>query len=270
MERLQGMGATGSADSAMLGPTSADARRRLLEMIEGGQLSAGERLGAERDLAVALGVSRSSVRQALAALERSGVVRRVPGRGGGTFVAPPKVERDLSRIVGVPALLRDQGFAAGSRVVSVGVRRAGPEAARALGIAEADFVVDLVRIRFADESPISLEQAVLPADRVPGLPEKELGGSLYELLDREYGLRPQEAVERIEIVLAGEQEASILAVQPGHPLLSVTRTTTDASGAIFEFSHDLFRGDRTRMMVRTTGAPAHESARLRGRRLEVV
>ncbi len=270
MEQVQARGEPGAAEATSLGPTSEDARRRLLDMVEDGQLQPGQRLGAERDLAVTLGVSRSSLRQALAALERAGVVRRVPGRGGGTFIAPPKVERDLSRIVGVPALLRDQGFAAGSRVVSVGVRVAGAEAARALGIAESDFVVDLVRIRFADESPISLEQAVLPADRVPGLPEKELGGSLYELLDREYGLRPQEAVERIEIVLAGEQEASILAVQPGHPLLAVTRTTTDASGAIFEFSHDLFRGDRTRMMVRTTGAPAHESARLRGRRLEVV
>ena len=237
MEQVQARGEPGAAEATSLGPTSEDARRRLLDMVEDGQLQPGQRLGAERDLAVTLGVSRSSLRQALAALERAGVVRRAPGRGGGTFIAPPKVERDLSRIVGVPALLRDQGFAAGSRVVSVGVRVAGAEAARALGIAESDFVVDLVRIRFADESPISLEQAVLPADRVPGLPEKE---------------------------------ASILAVQPGHPLLSVTRTTTDASGAIFEFSHDLFRGDRTRMMVRTTGAPAHESARLRGRRLEVV
>jgi GntR family transcriptional regulator len=46
------------------------------------------------------------------------MVRRVPGRGGGTFVAKGKIERDLSRIVGVPALLRSQGVVAGTRVLS--------------------------------------------------------------------------------------------------------------------------------------------------------
>ena len=59
----------------------------------------------ERDLAHDLGVSRSTVREALAALEKADEVLRVPGRGGGTFVRGRKVERDLSRVVGVPALL---------------------------------------------------------------------------------------------------------------------------------------------------------------------
>src|SRR5207249_12168063 len=64
---------------------------------------------AERALAAELGVSRAALRQALAVLEEGGLVRRVPGRGGGTFVSKGKIERDLSRVVGVPALLRSQG-----------------------------------------------------------------------------------------------------------------------------------------------------------------
>src|SRR6266516_5078281 len=55
------------------------------------------------------------LRQALAVLEEGGLVRRVPGRGGGTFVSKGKIERDLSRVVGVPALLRSQGVVAGTR-----------------------------------------------------------------------------------------------------------------------------------------------------------
>ncbi len=254
----------------VLGPTAEDARRRLLSMVERNRLQPGQRLGAERDLAESLGVSRSTLRHVLATLEASGIVRRVPGRSGGIFIAPGKVERDLSRIVGVPSLLRDQGFTAGSRVINVGVRAAGQEAAAALAIADDDFVVDLVRIRFADSLPISLEHAVLPADLVPGLPERDLGGSLYELLDREYSIRPGEATERIEIVTASAHEAAILGVSVHEPLLAVTRTTTDATGRLFEYSHDLFRGDRTRILVKTSGTPASERPRLRGRRLEVV
>ena len=89
-----------SETGAAIGPAAEEVRRQLLDQISRGQLRPGERLGAERDLAQALGVSRSTVRQALAALEEAGVVRRVPGRGGGTFVRRQKVERDLSHVVG--------------------------------------------------------------------------------------------------------------------------------------------------------------------------
>jgi GntR family transcriptional regulator len=264
------MGATGAEEPAQIGATADEVRRRLLAMIERGTLQPGQKLAAERELAVTMGVSRSTLRQALAALEESGAIRRIPGRGGGTFIAAAKVERDLSRIVGVPMLLRDQGFTAGSRVVRVGVATAGDVAGEALGIGAFDFVIALVRIRLADGVPISLEHAMFPAELVPGLPERELGGSLYELLDAEYGLRPEEATEHIEVVAASTDEAAILSIEPGAPLISITRTTRDARGVAFEYSHDLFRADRTRIAVKVKGTPSSEKARLRGRVVELV
>ncbi len=198
--------------TAPLGPAADDTRRRLLEMIGSGALGAGERLGAERDLAVELAVSRSTLRHALASLEHDGVVRRVPGRGGGTFVTTQKFARDLSSIVGVPAMLRDQGFLAGSRVMSASVVAADEVTARALGLEQGAFVLDVVRIRLADGSPISLEHARFPADRFPDLLEQSLGGSIYELLASRYGVRPAQAEERIEVVPADDDEARILGV----------------------------------------------------------
>ena len=76
-------------------PSAADVRRALLGRIDAGDLRPGERLGSDRDLAASLGVSRSTLRHALGALYDEGVVRRVPGRGGGTFVSQSKIERDL-------------------------------------------------------------------------------------------------------------------------------------------------------------------------------
>jgi GntR family transcriptional regulator len=184
--------------------TPEDVRRVLTERISAGHLRPGQRLGAERALASDLGVSRATLRQALAVLAETGVVRRVPGRGGGTFVSQDKIERDTSRVVGVPALLRSQGVVAGTRVISAGLSGAEEAAARALGIQRGDLVIDLVRIRLADGSPISVERVMLPADRFPGLLELPLGGSLYELLDEHFGTRPGEAVERIEVVAASQ------------------------------------------------------------------
>jgi GntR family transcriptional regulator len=241
-----------------IGPAAEAVRRRLLDQIGRGQLRPGERLGAERDLAADLGVSRSTVRAALATLEAEGVVRRVPGRGGGTFVHQRKVDRDLSQVVGVPALLREQGMTAGSRIVSTSMVAADEAVRAALALGSGAYVFDVVRIRLADGTPISLEHVRLPADRFPGLLDQPLGGSLYELLEEQYGTAPGEAVEHIEVVPAGEDEASILGVEDGAPLLSISRTTKDPDGVPFELSHDLFRADRTTITVRT---PATTRAR---------
>ena len=255
---------------SMIGPAAEAARRRLLELIADGSLRPGQRLGAERDLASLLGVSRSTLRQALAVLEDSDAVRRVPGRGGGTFVAQLKIERDLSRIAGVPAYLRDQGVTAGSRVISAAVLAADEETSAALGLEHDALVYDIVRIRLADGSPISLEHARFPADRFPGLLELPLGGSVYELLEEHYGVQPAEALERIEVVGAGPDEGNVLGVLEGAPLLSVTRTTEEADGSRIEFSHDLFRADRTRIVVRTPGrAGVTDAARTRGKIVEL-
>jgi GntR family transcriptional regulator len=228
-----------------LGPTALAARERLLgEMGE-----PGSRLGAERELAERLGVSRSTIRAALADLERSGTIRRGRGRGGGIFVAERKVERDLTSLAGLPAYLRRQGFESDARVLSTATIAADGETAAELGLDADALVLEVVRVRLADGEPISLERALFPADRFPGLLDRSLAGSLYELLQTGYGLVPGEAEERIEVVAAGAAEAKLLGLARGAPLLAVARTARDAGGRPFERSHDLFRGDRARIVV---------------------
>jgi GntR family transcriptional regulator len=259
-----------AANSGSLGPAAEVVRHTLLERVRTGQLAPGQRLGAERDLARGLGVSRSTLRQALAALEASGQIRRTPGRGGGTFISHGKIERDLSRVVGVPALLRAQGITAGTQVVGTATVPADEATRAALQLEPGEYVVDVVRIRLADGSPISLEHARFPAERFPGLLEQPLGGSLYELLHAVYGVEPGEAVERIEVVSSGADEARILEVAEGAALMSITRTTVDQDGEPLEYSHDLFRGDRTLITVRTPGrAGTAGSARSRGKVVEL-
>jgi GntR family transcriptional regulator len=153
----------------------------------------------------------------------------------------------------VPALLRSQGVVAGTQVLSAQLSAAEEPVARALGLHRGDLVVDLNRLRLADGSPIVVEHARFPADRFLGLLELPLGGSVYELLEEHFGTRPAEALEQIEVVTASPDEAQVLDVAAGSPLLAITRTTSDANGTPIEFSQDLFRGDRIRIVVRTPG-----------------
>ena len=237
-----------------LGPTAREARDRLLAEVEAAR--PGARLGTERELAERLGVARSTVRAALADLERNGVVRRVRGRAGGIFVAERKVERDLTSLAGLPYYLRRQGFESDARVLSTATLEADAETAAVL---DTDVVLEVVRVRLADGEPISLERASFPADRFPGLLDRSLAGGIYDLLQAEYELVPGEAEERIEVVAAGATEARLLGIARGAPLLAVARTTWDAEGRPFERSHDLFRADRARIVVRarSVGAAVH-------------
>ncbi len=242
-------------ESELLGPAAEEVRRQLMDQLALGQLRPGDRIGSERDLAQALAVSRSTVRQALAALEEADVVRRVPGRGGGTFVRQRKVERDLSKVVGVPALLRQQGMTAGSRIVSTAMMAADEVTLAALELPSGSYITDVVRIRLADGTPISLEHVRLPAAMFPGLLDLPLGGSMYDLLLEHYGTVPGESIEHIEVVQATADQASILEVEAELSLLSISRATRDADGKLFEYSNDLFRADRTVITVRTPAAP---------------
>ena len=226
-------------------------RRRIVGDINAGV--PGTKLGSERDLSERYGTSRSSLRQVLAALEEAGLVDRVIGRAGGIFISHAQVQRSLSDVVGVPAFLANQGYVAGTRVLSTKITAPDRPTQQALNLTAEDFVVEIQRVRLADGSPISLELAQFPADAFPGLLEQQLGGSIYEMLETRYGLVTARADERIEAVNATPEEATLLGIKPKSALLLITRVTYDQNEVPCEFSRDLFRGDRTRLAVTVQG-----------------
>ncbi|QRY52969.1 GntR family transcriptional regulator [Mycolicibacterium septicum] len=231
---------------------SEELRRRIVGDINAG--TPGAKLGSERDLAEQYGTSRSSLRQVLAALEEAGLVHRVIGRAGGIFISHGQVERHLSDVVGVPAFLANQGYVAGTRVLSTRITTPDEATKTALRLGPGDYVIEIQRVRLADGSPISLEHAQFPADAFPGLLDQQLGGSLYEILESQYGLVTGRADERIEAVSATSSEATLLGIKPKAALLLITRVTYDQNGSPCEFSRDLFRGDRTALAVTAKGS----------------
>jgi GntR family transcriptional regulator len=225
------------------------ARDAVVDLMTSSRFMPGDRLPAERELADTLRVSRTTLREALAQLERAGYVSRRPGRGGGTFVSKPKVERDLTSLTGLPEHLRRQGHSASARVLSARLMSSDSWTAAELQLPDGAMVYEIIRLRLSDGEPISLERSRFPADKFSGLLERPLGGSLYALLREEYGVPPHRARESIEPVIAGSMEAEALGVSEGEPMLSVHRVTFDAAGTPIEVGHDLFRGDRTRVVV---------------------
>ena len=205
-------------------PAWAQIDARLSDRIASGGLAPGERLPPERELAATLGVSRMTVRQALDALARRGLVERGVGRG--TFVRAARPELRLDGPLGLTAELAAQGLRAEARVLIAAVE--GDE-------------LHVRRLRSTGGRPLVLEDSWLPAARFPGLLEHDLSGSLYALMRDVYAAAPARASERIR-ALAADEEAAVLGVRPGAPLMLVEREAVAADGERVERARDLHRG----------------------------
>jgi len=223
--------------------------QRIKELIAGGQLGEDGRLPTERDLAEQFGVSRTTVRQVLDRLEHEGSVYRRRGRTGGTFVSRARVDIDFGYLAGIPAYLRAQGFRPGAHVVSARMIPADDTTASALRIPAGTLVYEVVRIRLADEVRISLENARIPASLAPDLLAQPLDDSIYDLLVNRYGVTCVKAVERMVAVLADAEQSRLLGIKIGDPLMAIERVAFDLDDQPVEYSTDLFRGDRTRVIA---------------------
>jgi GntR family transcriptional regulator len=228
--------------------------RGIRDLIAGAHVDQDGRLPTERELADRFSVSRTTVRQVLDALEHAGMVQRRRGRTGGTFVTRPRVNLDFGYLAGIPSYLRAQGFRAGAHVVSARMTPADTATAEALGIPAGELVHDVIRVRLADDVRISLEHARFPVSLFPDLLAQPLDDSVYELMAEKYGMVVTKAVERLVAVLADDEQAQILGIAVGDPLMAIERVTYDDDDRPLEYSNDIFRGDRTRVIAWAYGA----------------
>lgn len=224
-------------------------RSWLAGRIHAGQLPRGTRLPAERTLSTALGVSRMTLRQAMDGLEDAGYIDRVQGRSGGAFVAHPLPTVDISDLMGLSRQLLRTAGTASSRLLAAETVAAPPHVAKALELAPGEEAHRIRRIRFADDIPVVLEDSFFPAHRFPGLPERDLAGSLYRLMEQDYDLAPVSAREELRPVLVTRANAELLGIDPAVPMLEIYRTSWAAAGAPVEYSEDIFRTDRMRLTV---------------------
>lgn len=226
-------------------------KERIREQIEAGILKPGDKIPSERELSLAYGMSRMTVRQGLTELVNEGLLYREQGKG--TFVSLPKISQGLMKLTSFTEDMLRRGLQPGGRVLSLEVVEATPRLAGILVLPEDRRIYRLERLRLADGHPMALEITHLPYHVFPDLMREELGHrSLYAILETKYGVKVQRAIQSLEPVVANHYEAEILGVAPGAPLLLMERTTYDVSDRPIEYVKSLYRGDRYKFVVELT------------------
>jgi GntR family transcriptional regulator len=215
----------------------------LLARIEKGEWKPGELIPTEKELGEQYKISRTTVRQSLQQLVLEGLLSRHQGQG--TFVTQPKVRHGPQRPFGISGYLRAHGLQPGWRLLGMEHIKPPPKVAAALGVSENKEVLCVRRLRLADDEAIGLHTTYVPfplADHIKPESMTQGDSSLYYL--ESLGVTLSESHRIIEAVPARKDEARLLNVKEGSPLLMIQRTTTGADGKPVEFLRSVYRGDR--------------------------
>jgi len=199
----------------------------LVRSLQSGEWQPGQAIASEQELAVRFKVSQGTVRKAIDEMAAENLLVRRQGRG--TFVATHAEAGTQYRFL---RLTPDQPSTAGLQRQLLDCRSMRPSAdvAALLELAPGDTVLQVRRLLLAgDEAvvrPVVLDELWLPGAAFKGLNAQRLQawqGPMYRLFEAEFALRMIRAEEKIRAVAAGPEEAALLKVAVGAPLLSVER-----------------------------------------------
>jgi GntR family transcriptional regulator len=236
----------------------AETTTNLRQAIREGTLAPGRELPTEPQLALQLGVSRGTLRQAIAALVQEGLLSRRQGLA--TFVVrhTAQLRNVLNSNSGVTDMIRSGGREPGTRELRVSRGTADERVAKLLGIDVGEAVIVVERTRTADDVPVAHTVDFLPVTRleVRGFPVADLERllqereSLYACL-RAMGMAVHSAVCEVNVAAADKALANTLQLRPATPLLWLSQTDYSANGVAVLYSDEFLAGPLTVQVLRT-------------------
>lgn len=209
--------------------------------VQQGTYGAGRLLPSESELGTEFDASRVTIRRALETLRDDGLVDA--RQGFGWFVAAAPLRQTLGQLATIEAQLAEGGIKPERRILEFAFEEAAPRVSRILG---SDQVLRVKRLNLADGEPFALVTVWCRSDLGQHLSRADVERSpFYELLD----VPLEGATQTIGADAASVEDARLLVVPPGSPVLRCTRITTDIDGRAVLLSEHVFPAHRTEFVV---------------------
>lgn len=215
----------------------------LKEKIQQGKIKIGHPFPSETELIEKYQVSRGTVRQALQLLTHEKLIERFPGKG--SFVAQPKLEHDVSKAIGFfSQITKAAGRRPAARVIKQEIIKAPDILAEKLSIKPDDLLLYVQRVRYVDGEPWAVESAYFCNPVMDLIKNEDLTESIYELIRDKCELSVSHSHNLISSVVADEIINDLLGINLDDPVFTVDRIVYLNNDRPFEYSTDVYRGDR--------------------------
>jgi GntR family transcriptional regulator len=214
--------------------------KKLSQLIESGEIQAGQHLPSERLLAEKLGLSRTTVRRAYNEL-RAKHYLSTQGRAG-VAVTPPRLSPRLGRLKGFTEEMRELGMTPSTRLLEREIVTDRTISSLFGRPTTARFLL-LVRLRLGDGVPLSREVAWYDLTAAPALAEWDVTGSAYGFLFERCGIALTHGEQTIEAVMSSPVETAAFGLAESGPCLLMKRRTYSAARQMIEYVEGTFRGD---------------------------
>ncbi len=225
-------------------PRDAVAEKIECYIIENG-LTAHQKLPSERDMCKMWGFNRTTLKSAIHRLVAEGIVYN--RMGSGTFVAPQKLVRNLQDVQGFGNVAQSAGRQLGTRLIKAGVREANKQIAMKMKLPLGHKMFELVRVRLLENIPVLLEMSYIDSQRCCGIETYDFSEvSLYHVLEDSYGISIAQGVEKLNVTYTDEEEAELLGIPEGAPVIYQTGVVADAENIPIEYFKSIARSEYIR------------------------
>lgn len=243
-------------------PLHSRIRQALREGILDGHYAPLAQLPSESEIGAQFKASRITVRQALAELQREGLIYTLQGKG--SFVAQRKAYQDVTTLAGFGESMAPLGYEVLNRLLSLRFVPADATVAQRLQLVPGHVVAEIQRVRLLDRTPVSFETTWLPQALGRQVAQADLATrDIFLILENECGIALRHADLAVDAALADAALADALHVTVGSPLLRIDRLTHDADGRPIDYEHLYFRSDTFQYRLRVdrmrTDAPLKDA-----------
>ncbi|GAB6154567.1 GntR family transcriptional regulator [Desulfosporosinus burensis] len=198
------------------------------------------KIPSERELMDIFSVSRTTVREAVATLEREGVVEKRHGKG--TFVSlRPIQEQWLGNISTFSETIKRAGMKPGAKLLSKGIK-SSPQVISDMFGGQEFYVIE--RLRSANDKVVAIERKCFETETGLKLASYDLNdANIYKLLEFDIGITPWTAQEIITSNKPSKEDAALLGISKTSSVLVIKRSTWDPEGKLIEFVNAILRAD---------------------------
>ncbi|WP_130892054.1 GntR family transcriptional regulator [Fusobacterium ulcerans] len=214
----------------------------IIEEIKTKNLKEDDKILTEREYCEKYNLSRATVRQGIAYLEKKGYLYKI--QGCGTFVSSRVLKQKLLKFYSFTEEMKKQGKTPESKILSFKEKIAGEKIAQELNLDKEEKIFELVRLRLADEDIYMYEKTYLPVKKFLNFSKKDiLNIPLYDVLQKKYNIIFSKATERFSVLSADKKISEALEIDEKSPIIKLQRWTYTGIEKI-EYTVSFLRGDK--------------------------